>query len=68
MAIVNAMLGPVRMDNRELILRENIDQVDRCWKVLLECILTDYRTHFVYNLYQGLWERMDEESESRKCV
>ena len=33
------------------------------WKVHLERIITDYYSHVVYNLYQGLWERMDGESQ-----
>ena len=43
--------------------RDNIDQVDWCRKVHLECVITNYYIHLVYNLYQGLWEDMDKESQ-----
>jgi len=60
MAIVDAIMGPQPRTSTE---KKNIDQVDWYRKVHLECIITDYDSHLVYNLYQGLWERMDEESQ-----
>jgi len=63
MAIVDAIMGPARKGQpRTSTEKENIDQVDWYRKVHLECIITNYDSHLVYNLYQGLWERMDEES------